>query len=60
MEINTTGEKQPEHLPLDVRQNTTHENILPLPEKRIEPQSDQASKFIYYLMENTEEENVKY
>lgn len=44
MDFNT--EKQPEHLPLDVKQNTTHEKLLPLRE-RIELQSDQASKFNY-------------
>ena len=58
MDFNTTREKQPEHLPLDVKQYTTHEKLLPLPE-RIELQSDQASKFYYWFMENTEE-NVKY
>lgn len=47
MDFNTTREKQPEYLPHDVKQNTTHEKLLPLPERRIELQSDQASKFNY-------------
>lgn len=47
MDFNTTREKQPEHLLHAVKQNTTHGKLLPLPERRIELQSDQASKFNY-------------